>query len=55
MSGGYKTKRINELSNHNLLRKFVKLIYPPMPTLNIIPNRIILEIQSKNFKKIKIY
>ena len=53
MSGGYKTKRINELSNHNHLRKFVKLIYPPMPTLNIIPNRIILEIQSKIFKKNK--
>lgn len=54
MSGGYKANRIKELTKNIFLKKIIKLVYPPMPTLNIIPNKIIRELQHKIFMKDKL-
>lgn len=54
MSGGYKTNRIKKLTKNIFLEKIIKLVYPPMPTLNIIPNKTIKELQHKIFIKDKL-
>ena len=49
IAGGYGSKIILIKNKFPLLAKILKLIYPPMPTLNTIPSRLITQIQKSLF------
>ena len=50
MSGGYGSQ-LKKFYKYRLFYKILTLIYPPMPTLNTIPKKDIIEIQQKIFGK----